>query len=551
MKKPLVILASMLLLCGAALWGNDFQDNGESCFNPQACQVSRPVCRQAPSCRPACPPPRQCKPTRFANVPHAEPSCKPRLCAAPPVEQCEPCRAPVRCHHPNQNELKCYDGITVTARNNKLCMLGDQYPLEFEIRACRDVCDVVVTSHLPEGVTYVRSQPEANVEGRTLTWDIGAMRESQVIPARVWLRCDCEGELCACFCATATPVRFCSILCAKPILSCSKTGPEEVCPGDPINYTISVTNRGSCAAEDVVVTDNVPDGLIHASCQRTLHFRLGTIEPCQTKKVNVSFTAEKRGRICNTINVTACNAEPTSCEWCTEVCKECVELTKTGQKEAQIGKNADYVITVTNPGDKPLTEVIVSDTAPVSTSIVAAPGACINGNHAVWKLRELQPGEKVSFNLTLTTCTPGCFTNRVNVTNRQGCNECAEFTTHWRGRPALNMQICDTKDPVCLGETTTYLITVVNQGSESDDNVQLVVHFPPQIEPVNASGDSQGQVSGATVRFAPFNNLRARQSLNYRIDGVARKSGDGRVVAELSSASITTPIMQQESTIVN
>src|SRR5581483_2247279 len=100
-------------------------------------------------------------------------------------------------------------------------------------------------------------------------------------------------------------------------------------------------------------------------------------------------------------------------------------------------------IVVTNTGDKPLTEVVVTDNAPSSTSIVSAPGAAVCGNQAVWKLRELKPSEKVSFTISLTTCTPGCFTNRVSVTDCQGCNDCAEFTTRWRGRPALTVCICD------------------------------------------------------------------------------------------------------------
>ncbi len=52
-----------------------------------------------------------------------------------------------------------------------MCMLGDQYPLEFDIKACDDVCDVVVVTHLPEGVTFVRSQPEAKVEGRRVVME--------------------------------------------------------------------------------------------------------------------------------------------------------------------------------------------------------------------------------------------------------------------------------------------------------------------------------------------------------------------------------------------
>lgn len=559
MKKQLGLLSSLLFLAVSAFAWTGCAD--KCCYDapttecaPESKPMCPPMCQPmcAPSCAPVCPAP---------CAPKCEPVCQPKVCVPCQPKACAPacgepsreplCKPAAKCRYPSSNELTCHDGIIVSARNPSMCMLGDQYPLEFDIKACDDVCDVEVTTHLPDGVSFVRSQPEGKVEGRKVTWFIGPMSKGECRPAKLWVECECEGELCACFCAKATPVRFCSLLCAHPVLTCEKTGPEEVCPGDAVHYAISVTNRGSCAAEDVVVTDQVPEGLEHSSCLRTLTFKLGTLEPCQTKKVSVCFTAVKRGKVCNTAVVTACNADSVSCQWCTNVCKECVEITKVGPKEQAIGKNADYQITVSNPGDKPLTEVIVTDTAPSATSIVSANGALINGNQAIWRLKELKPGEKVTFNITLTTCTPGCFTNRVNVTNCQGCCANAEFTTRWRGRPALNVCICDTEDPICIGEPTSYCITVVNQGSEADNNVNVVVDFPPEVVPVSATGDSQGTVSGQSVTFAPYNNLGPRQTLRYRVDARAKESGDARIEVKVSSDSIKTPIVQQESTIVN
>lgn len=584
MRKQLGVLASLLFL-GAAmfLWTGcsgsrccdtssyEQSNNWQSacpepcpCPQPQACPPAscKPVCPQPQACpQPACPPapckpacaPAPCKPACPQPQACPQPAC-PTPCKHACTDPCgsEPfCKQPARCHFPPSNELCCRDGIIVSARNPGMCMLGDQYPLDFDVKACDDVCDVVVTTHLPEGVSFIRSQPEAKVDGKTLVWYFGPMRKGECRPAKVWLRCECEGEQCACFCATAVPVRFCSLLCAKPVLTCEKCGPEEVCPGDPVAYTITVANRGSCTAEDVVVTDNVPDGLEHSSCLRTLTFKLGNLEPCQIKKVNVCFTAVKRGKVCNTAVVTACNADTVSCQWCTNICKECVELVKVGPKEQQIGKNADYQITVTNPGDKPLTEVIVTDQAPSATSIVAANGATINGNQAVWRVKQINPGEKVNFNITLTTCTPGCFTNRVSVTDCQGCNACAEFTTRWKGRPALNVCVTDTDDLICVGDNTSYCITVVNQGSEADNNVVVTVRFPNEVQPTAATGDAPGTVSGQVVTFAPLNDFGPRRTAKYRVDAKAKASGDARVIVEVSSDSIKTPIVQQESTIVN
>jgi uncharacterized repeat protein (TIGR01451 family) len=564
MRNKVGMFVSFLFLCAMTLVGvgcsdGRWCDNAPVCCEQPCAQPYQPVCSQpcepvcaprqapcAPVCPPACPP-APCKPVCQPVEPVCAPVCR-------PVDPCGPeplCKPLVRCAHPSSNELRCLDSITVTARNPRMCILGDQYPLDFDVKACDDVCDVVVTTHLPEGVSYIRSEPEAKVDGRKLTWNIGPMSKGECRPARVWLKCECEGELCACFCATATPVRFCALLCAKPILTCEKCGPEQVCPGDPVNYTISVTNRGSCTAEEVVIVDNLPAEVEHASCLRTLTFKLGCLEPCQTKTVNICTTAVKRGKICNTAVVSACNADSTSCQWCTCICCCGVDIEKTGPKEVAIGKNADYQIVVTNTGDLVLTDVVVTDHAPTSTSIVAANGATINGNQAVWKLRELKPGEKVSFNVTLTTCVTGCFTNRVSVTNCQDCNACAEFTTRWKGRPALNLCIAEGENPICIGERTTYTITVVNQGQESDNNVNVVVHFPAELAPVSVSGDSEGTISGQTVTFAPYTNLRPKQTLTYRVEAEAKSSGDARPTVDVTSDSTKTALTQQASTIIN
>lgn len=432
-----------------------------------------------------------------------------------------------------------------------MCMLGDRYPLDLEISACCDVCEVVISTMLPEGVSYMSSQPEAKADGRKLTWTFGSISKGQTVPARIWLKCDREGDLCTCFCVQATPVAFCALLCAKPVLVCEKCAPEEVGVGEPIPYTITVTNIGTCTAEEVVITDVLPEGTEHPSCQGTLTFKLGSLEPCQSKKVNFSVTSCKRGKICNTAVVTACNANQTSCEACTCVACCAVECQKVGPKEISVGQNADYQITVVNTGDKTLHELVVTDMAPSTTAIVTAPGANICGKQAVWKLKELKAGEKVTFNITLTTCTPGYFSNRVNLTNCEGCNSSCEFGTHWKGRPALDLCISNSDNPICVGETTRLKIVVVNQGQEYDTNVKVTANFPAELVPVNASGASEAQVSGQTVTFAPFPNLAPRQTLEYYVTVKANGRGDLRPKVQLSSDFIKNPITQEESLIVN
>lgn len=587
MRKQLGIFATLIFLSATALIWTGCSSKSSACCNtePVCCE---PVRNECPPCKPVCCPPAPCKPV-CAEPCAPRPCCPPAPCAAPcapkpycppapcaapcppcpevcpapcpcppkavcpePCAPCPPkCACPLKpCKHGPAGECGC-NGITVRARNPKMCILGNQYPLDLEVIACQDVCEAEVTTTLPDGVSYIRSTPEARVEGKKLTWQFGHMSKGQVIPARVWLKCEREGDLCTCFCVWAKPVAFCALLCAQPVLTCEKCAPAQVCPGDPINYSITVTNIGTCTAEDVVITDTLPDGVEHPNCQKTLTFRLGNLEPCQSKKVNFCVTACKRGKICNSAIVTACNANQVSCEACTCVCCCAIECQKNGPKEVPVGQSADYQIVVTNTGDLPLHEVVVTDTAPSATSIVNAQGANICGKQAVWKVRELKPGERGTFNLTLTTCTPGCFTNRATVTTCEGCNGCCEAPTSWRGRPALESCIDIMDNPICINETTRLKITVQNKGQEYDSNVKVVVTLPAELTAVDAGGATSGQIQGSTVTFAPYANLAPRQTLEYSITVRATGRGDLRPKISISSDFIKNPINSEESLIVN
>ncbi len=137
-------------------------------------------------------------------------SCNPRPCPQP----CEPCQEP--CAYGSTGQISC-DGVIVTATQPKLCILGDNYALDVCIKACIDVCHVEVNAMLPEGVSLVRSEPPGVKESDgLLTWTFDRMMKGDCHSSRVILRADVEGNLCVCFCVTAIPVQFCSVLCAKP-----------------------------------------------------------------------------------------------------------------------------------------------------------------------------------------------------------------------------------------------------------------------------------------------------------------------------------------------
>ena len=144
--------------------------------------------------------------------------------------------------------------------------------------------------------------------------------------------------------------------------------------------------------------------------------------------------------------------------------------------------------------------MVISDTAPAETSMVAAPGATLSGNQATWTFAELKPGAKVTQTVKLTSKVAGNHCNQVTVSVGGGVRDTATACTLWKGIAAVLLEVVDDPDPIEVGENTTYTIRVTNQGFADIHNVKLNVSFDDQVAPVSSA---QGTVSGRAVTFPP------------------------------------------------
>jgi uncharacterized repeat protein (TIGR01451 family) len=203
---------------------------------------------------------------------------------------------------------------------------------------------------------------------------------------------------------------------------------------------------------------------------------------------------------------------------------------------------------VANPGDTPLSNLTITDTAPAETKIVAAPQATVSGNQAVWNLAELPAGQKLTLNLTLTSTTPGTHCNAVIVTTAEGLSGTNTACTLWKGSAGLLLEMIDTVDPIQVGEETDYVVTITNQGTAEDSNIKVTMTFPKEVKPLTATGDSTGAITDQTVTFEPYPKLAPKQAAKWTIRGKGMAEGDARTRVHYTSDLIKTPVAKEEST---
>lgn len=447
--------------------------------------------------------------------------------AEPAIASCdEPTRGPVK----------------LAKQLPKEVTLGEtfEYRLTVDSREC--VGNVVVTDHVPAGATFVRSEPAAEVSGDVLTWRLNDMDAGQNGVIRVWLKAEKEGTLASCATISANPRVCAATIVGKPTLTITKSGPETAVLGSTITYNVVVANTGSAVARDVVMTDPVPEGFGGSP----VTVNVGDLAPSQSKTIQVSFTANQRGRFCNVATAKSSNAGEVKAEACTVVQQPGVKITKEGTKEQYLTRNATYEIVISNTGDTALTGVVVTDATPAQTTIVDAGGGTVDGHNITWTVGDLAVGASKSFKVVATSTVAGNLCDTASVMASQGLKESAEACTLWKGVSGLLLEEGDSTDPIQVGEQTTYYVRVVNQGTAPDADIKIVVKFPKEITPVSA--DNGGQVDGQTVTFPTYPNLAAKQSFEYHIVAKGAAAGDARVVIIRTSRDIPNPTTGEEST---
>ena len=101
-----------------------------------------------------------------------------------------------------------------------------------------------------------------------------------------------------------------------------------------------------------------------------------------------------------------------------------------------------------------------------------------------------------------------------------------------------------------MGDSTLYKIRIANTGTAPDRNVKLVAEFTHQILPLSAAGVTSSVVSGQKVVFSPYEVLEAQQALEFSIQCQAKDLGDGRIRVQLTSDTLSKPLIEEESTFI-
>ncbi len=474
------------------------------------------------------------------------------------------------------------------------------------------VKDAVAVITMPEGLTFLNSNPAAETAGRQLQWRLGEIGGRQQRTIDAGFRAERQGSVMACCEVTAAgglKVSDCSTTTiGTASLDVRITGPEQAAVGTQASFEITVRNLSQAPAAKLIIKDRLDQGLENpaATQNNAIERLLGDLAPGASQRVKVTVRVTKPGRLCQTVEVSGKDVTPASAQACIvgtggggspaptapggsapsfggdEIAKAApggaipITVKTTGPRQLVVGETAKYFIEITNTGAAELRNVqVLARYDAALYPVLASEGYQADRGALSWTIERLPAGKTVQRGIHYTCQTVSAKAcNRVRVTTSTGAKvedeACLEIRAADKGPVApgtektapanppadgLVLTASGLANPVPVNKDLTYVVQVTNNSTQSYQRVTLTAAVPEGvvINPIGTMGPGPTKFTteGKTIQFDPVFEIKPGETLMYRIRVRTKKPGQYRFVAELSAPAMSRSLVKETNTEIN
>jgi len=313
-----------------------------------------------------------------------------------------------------QPELK----LTKTAPAEVL--LCDLIPVRYVVTnaGTGSVQNVKIIENLPAGLRTTDGKSE-------VIFDAGTLGANQSRQFTIELRATQTGTFTSSAIATSTTglrveSSATSTSVGQPVITISKTGPENLYIGRPAAYEITISNKSDVPAKNTILEDTIPDGVSEVKATAgaklsgsKLIWEFGTLEPNSSKNVRVNYVPTRAGTL---INIATASA------YCAEAVTSTMRTTVTGisalalevvdvEDPVRVGARATYVIRVENQGSAAATNIRIACLLENNVQYLSSAGATASSQEGqtvrFYPLGSLAPKAQAAWRVVVEAVRPG------------------------------------------------------------------------------------------------------------------------------------------------
>lgn len=282
----------------------------------------------------------------------------------------------------------------------------------------------------------------------------------------------------------------------EPRLTIEKTAPAKAVLGQQLVYSILVRNVGTSPATQVTIEDRIPRGtrLVGTApraemLDKKLVWKLGTLQPNDERKIAIKVIPEEEGTLGSVAKVT----------FVTEVAADIVvtsprlQLRVNGPSELRMQETAEFVFTLSNPGEGDAKNVILRSIIPEGLSHPA-------GSDLEYKIERLAPGESRDVRLELTGAKVGRVTHQSIATADGNITTEAKTNVEVVGEQLVLTRSSPPR--VYIGRQAVFTNKVGNEGQRPVQRVRITETVPMGLDFVEAS---DGGIFDSATRTVTWN----------------------------------------------
>ncbi|NCG08345.1 MAG: DUF11 domain-containing protein [Verrucomicrobia bacterium] len=418
-----------------------------------------------------------------------------------------------------------------------------RYVLKIEVKEA--VEGVRITELLPANIRFVSGDPAPTVQNNEYRWDFGALERGATREIAVTVQALDEGDHTICS-DVFVQNRLClPFFTGQPKLALTKSGPATIELNESGTWSVTVSNKGSAVARNVTIKDAFPAGLQATGAAEQI---LGDLEPDSSRTVAFKARAVQQGSFINTASASYRDgpAPATGSSPVTVVQSE-ILISKSGPTQAYVFKPETFEIAIQNTGDTDLRNVRITDLLPAGSTVAENGGGRVKDNAIGWVIPSLPAGASQLITTRIAATRPGIANSRVKLITAKGLEASDSHSTEWLAVPGVTISITDSKDPIRVGENTTYTIRVRNQGDFEPVSGVVTLQFNEKLSPKKVEGNARGLIDGQTVTF-PRTTLEPGKHINLRVTAEGAQIGPGRAILSFTADFLSEPIISQETT---
>lgn len=286
----------------------------------------------------------------------------------------------------------------------------------------------------------------------------------------------------------------------KPDVTIRKVAPVEATLGEPLIYSIEISNQGETNASEVIVEDRIPKGckLVGTIPQAELIgtkilWRLGRLPARSDQKIMIKVVPLEEGDIGSvaTVNFVAEVSTSTSVK---SAAAPDIKLEVSNKGTAKVGENVLFRFRVVNAGGADAEDVSLQDIVPAGFEHPA-------GKDVTYEIGKLPAGKSIDIDLELTAVKPGQHVNRAIVKSGKDSKVETSAAVEVVDDKGLVIKTPPSR-PQPVGQKTSHEISVTNESSQPISGAALNVILPSELQFVAASDAGAFAKASNSIRWS-------------------------------------------------